>query len=109
MGKFCPSCEKVMVASVATGLIVFTCPACGESVNGDDSDRILISRDFGSQFNPFSRFILGAARDPAGNKIEKQCPECKNDYMVRILLGEEETPVLTCVCGYTIGVKSSLT
>ena len=104
MVKFCPDCEKIMTAGVSTGTVIFTCPACGKKEDSTESERILYSHDFSSNFNPFARLIIGAADDPAGNKIDKKCPDCGSLWMARIRLGDDETPVLRCKCGYTEGL-----
>lgn len=101
--KFCDQCQTIMFASTSTVGVVYNCPRCANQAEGTPEDTLLAEGYQEStelKYQKHAAFIESSAHDPAGHKVEKQCPKCKMPYMTLVQIGEQMTTIYTCTCGY---------
>jgi hypothetical protein len=83
-------------------MIRFICP-CGKTIDGDASDT-LMAEEFleisASSSTKYDDFINNSPYDPAGLKVAKACPKCTVPFMTMVRVGDRETALYICSCGY---------
>jgi hypothetical protein len=87
-------------ASNALGDIVFQC-RCLNTELGMPDDTLMAEEylETGRSDLKHNVFIKNAAHDTAANIVLKDCPNCRLNFMTRILIGTQESTLYTCTCG----------
>ncbi len=83
--------------------IMFHCH-CGTAVIGGPSDILMseISYDIAESTLHHEVFIENAPYDPAGYIVNKDCLSCGLTFLTMIIIGDDQTVMYRCTCGYTI-------
>jgi hypothetical protein len=91
-----------MEISTITGKLLFKCPICAEQVNGDAYDVRMPSVFHASDESTelWINIIKNAPHDRVSQLVDKECKNCKRSYMTRLRLGNNETIIYSCKCGY---------
>lgn len=98
---FCPDCSQAMRRVAADDAMYFECPTCGKRENARNADRRVAGGSLVSGvLGRHQTLLRWAALDPAGDKVEKECPACGLPYMTRVMFGEGVDVVHTCDCGH---------
>lgn len=103
--RFCDICDSVMSKNTsATGQIVFQC-RCLNSAEGAPEDTLMASGTMegdATDRTVHDTFIDNAPFDPAATVVLRDCPQCGLNFLTMIRIGESETTVYSCSCGYRI-------
>lgn len=100
--RFCKQCGSVMVKNATdAGEIVFTC-ACTATEPGNARDTLMSEVFYETVENTAKHdvFIENSPFDPAAHIVLEECPGCKLNFMTMIQVGQNETTMYTCTCGY---------
>lgn len=101
--KFCDVCQAIMKPALGALHVQYNCDRCMNSAAGSAEDTLLAEGYKDShelQREKHQAFIEESAFDAAGNKVSRECPQCKMPYMTLVLIGENLTKMYTCTCGY---------
>ena len=101
MVKFCPVCEKSLEVSFGT-TIIFKCPVCQTVVPSTPEDVRMPTAFHATEENIelWNNIRKNAPFDRVTEKVKKDCPQCKRDYLTMLRLGKNEYVVYACKCGY---------
>lgn len=98
----CPQClTRTMVRIIGDGRVLFQCP-CGHKVEGGDEDR-LVRAAGGSvtyQADKYDTLLRNAAQSRTMMRVEADCEKCGLPYMAQVRVGDEETIIRSCKCGF---------
>lgn len=99
--RFCDDCGHHVNKNVNTGEIIFRC-ICGKDYPAMPSDTLMAEGVVNAVHTSlkYVDFISNAPYDKAGKRIAKDCPNCKLDYLTLIRLGESNSVIYTCDCGF---------
>lgn len=103
--KFCNDCESRLTKTTNNNDVVFSCLTCGSQFDGSADDSLMYEEFLEiteSTNTKYDDFIKGSAFDTAGNKVRKQCSQCKSPFMTLLRVGERETALYTCTCGFKL-------
>ena len=104
--KYCTACEQSLTINISGATIGFSCPSCGKTAVATPED-LLIEQKLGKMTDTrmlYANLIRNAAEDRVNLQVARDCPECGLDYMAILRLGEEESIVYKCKCGYEVTV-----
>lgn len=98
---FCPTCERAMVRSMATGAVVYSCTSCLGEVKGAPADARVGGAVLGASqtTDMYLTLIKGACSDRTNHLVRHDCPDCGLDYAVQLRIGPAEVVILKCKCG----------
>lgn len=99
--KFCNLCQSVMKKTTKTGSVVFVC-VCTNKIQGSDDDTLITENilDVSETIYKHKTTIDNSPFDKATYRIERTCPKCNLKYMNLVRIGEMNTVIITCECGY---------
>jgi DNA-directed RNA polymerase subunit M/transcription elongation factor TFIIS len=99
--RFCKLCGSLMKKITTDNKIIFEC-RCLETITGDAEDTLMFESLIESSNSNLKHdvFIDNSAFDPAANIVMKDCPRCSLNFMAMIRVGNSDTTIFTCRCGY---------
>jgi hypothetical protein len=84
------------------GDVVFKC-RCTYTIAGEPKDTLFYEEIPATSFNAkYNVFIENSPYDTAANRVRKECPKCKLDFMTQIRVGEVQSTIYTCFCGHVV-------
>ena len=102
---FCSNCQSLLVPNPVVGKLKYKCDKCGELIDANPENTILISEDTtaSEQIGKYKHTISATAFDPISSKImlPDGCEKCGRKIASYQLLGEKKTMVTVCLCGHT--------
>ncbi len=100
--QFCPICEAILSKNpMPDGTIMFVC-SCTHKFEGKPNDTLMASGSINGidSVQRYIEFIENSPFDAARNLVMRGCPKCKMPVMTMIRIGDNETTMYTCDCGY---------
>ena len=99
---FCPTCDRAMVRSMATGAVTFKCTSCLREEKGAPADARVSGAVHGASeaTEMYRRLIETACYDRTNQLVLRDpCPDCGLDYAVQLRIGAAEVVIYKCKCG----------
>ena len=92
-----------MAPATESGAVVFKC-VCGAEEPGRPEDARIGggTTGAGDVSEMYRRLIQSAPFDRTCQRVLRNCPECGLDYMVQIRVGDDESIIYRCKCGYEV-------
>lgn len=106
MLQFCKvnNCHNRLVLMTGDGKLKFQCTACATTYDADSDDTLIKSKSLvtAESIMKYQTLIRLAAYDVTNPLVRKTCPECKNNIVSMVSVGDEEETVYVCKCGMII-------
>ena len=94
-----------MSCDPTSGAVVFKC-RCGAEEAGEPLDARVGGAVLGASETAamYRALISSAAFDRTNTRVLRDCPACGLDYMVQVRVGDSESVVHVCKCGFESAV-----
>lgn len=103
--KFCDKCQSILEAKTTGNQLKFYCDSCKKPYDSKPEDslrsQIVLKAENVESTGDMYYMELNAPHDPAGYRIDADCPNCGMKFLVKIYVGPEYSVRYICSCGYS--------